>query len=117
MLHTLTRPWSNGLWFLWRVLWALLILIAFLGSGPGCGAVTVDQEGDASVIAGDVPGRDSGVAPDIAAATDLGPQGDADAYQETERPSIPDAGVSLPVCPPEIMAYDCPQPKCDCRDR
>jgi hypothetical protein len=23
----------------------------------------------------------------------------------------------LPICPPEIMWYDCPQPKCDCQGR
>jgi len=107
MLHIVTRPWSNGLWFLWRVLWALLILIAFLGSGPGCGAVTVDQERDASV---DGPGRSEEVA-------DTSPDSSTVAEPADVRDVAVDAGVSLPVCPPEIMAYDCPQPKCDCRDR
>jgi len=111
MLHTLTRPWSNGLWFLWRVLWALLILIAFLGSGPGCGGVTVDQERDASVDVG--PFVPDGGAEDVRGREAWEP--DVSDSPETH-PSI-DAGVSLPICPPEIMAYDCPQPKCDCRDR
>lgn len=113
MLHTLTRPWSNGLWFLWRVLWALLILIAFLGSGPGCGAVTVDQERDASVDVNESP--PIGAVKGDSQGADAGPLL-TDVDEPETHPSI-DAGVSLPVCPPEIMYYDCPQPKCDCRDR
>jgi hypothetical protein len=100
--------------FVWRVFWALLILTAFLGSGSGCGAVSVDWERDSSVDGSETNAESF-------KSLDAGMDGAED--RETAQGNLPethppiDAGVSLPICPPEIMSYDCPQPKCDCRDR
>jgi len=110
----LNRSWSNQLWFLVRVLWALLILIVILACSSGCGGVTVDWERDASVDGSEMNSESF-------KSLDAGMDGaeDMEAAQGNlpEAHPLVDAGIPLPICPPEIMAYDCPQPKCDCRDR
>lgn len=104
------------LWFVVRVLAALFLFATFLASG-GCGSVTLTDDlgaasGDATV---DASTAMEVRRPDTSESGSV-KQTVPDAGQPESQPPI-DAGGALPICPPEIMSYDCPQPKCDCRDR
>ncbi len=82
---------------------ALIVAIWILPTSfTACGSVTVSE--------------DLGAPVDATADTALvdrrpGP------LSESPETQPPIDGGALPTCPPEILHYDCPQPKCDCRDR
>jgi hypothetical protein len=104
------------LWFVLRVCVALLLFVFCCVLGAGCGSVTpIDVEA----------GSDGGgethtveASPDHTTASQVGPEGDAGTPVADASPLPSDVmEVGLPICPPEIMWYDCPQPKCDCQGR